>query len=157
MEIPSEVARAEGVPEDLDSSAVGPYAIPSTRRRRIAAAISAAGALLAIAGVPAGMPAGLFAVAGLLALLALWQWVSAWPIRVTAEDALATAGRAVSFPAGHASAVVGFDGWRSRPTWNVLVFSADDPPAKRALVRIDAVEGRIIGSYVEDNPEVLEP
>lgn len=152
MEIPAEVARAEGVPADLDSSVTGPYTIPSTRRRRIAAAVAAVGSLLAVAGVAVGLPAGLGVTAGILALLAVWQWLSAWPINVSASEALEAANREMTFPVGHASAVVGFDGWRSRPTWNVLVFSADEPPSQRGLVRVDAVDGRIIGSYVEDTP-----
>jgi hypothetical protein len=154
MEIPAEVARAEGVPDDLDASAVGPYAVPTTRRRRIAAAVSAIGAVLAVAGILAGLPAGLWVMAGFLAPLAVWQWLSAWPIEVSAEQALAAANRITDFPVGHASAMVGFDGWRSRPVWNVLVFSADEPPSQRGLVRVDAVGGEVVGSYVEDNPEI---
>jgi hypothetical protein len=154
MEIPAEVARAEGVPDDLDSSALGPYTIPSPRRRRIAATISAVGAVLAAAGVAVGLPAGLWVITGVLAVLAVWQWLSAWPINVSAAEALGIANREAAFPVGHASAVVGFDGWRSRPTWNVLMFSADEPPSQRGLVRVDAVRGRVVGSYVEENPEV---
>ncbi|NIX20131.1 MAG: hypothetical protein GWN07_09955, partial [Actinobacteria bacterium] len=37
IDIGEEVARRAGVPDDLDASAAGPYAIPSTRRRRAAA------------------------------------------------------------------------------------------------------------------------
>jgi hypothetical protein len=33
--------------------------------------------------------------------------------------------------------------------WNVLVFSADDPPTERGLVRVDAVNGKVVGTYVE--------
>jgi hypothetical protein len=36
--------------------------------------------------------------------------------------------------------------------WNVLVFSADEPPSRRGLVRIDAVDGHVVESYVEDSP-----
>jgi hypothetical protein len=50
---------------------------------------------------------------------------------------------------GHASAAVGFDGWRARPIWNVLVFSADDPPTERGLIRVDAVDGTVVETYVE--------
>jgi hypothetical protein len=47
-------------------------------------------------------------------------------------------------------------GWRgllSRPTWRVLVYSADDPPEKRGLVLVDGVDGSIVEWLVEDNPE----
>jgi len=56
----------------------------------------------------------------------------------------------VQFPVGHASAVVGFDGLRARPVWNVLVFSADEPPTQRGLVRVDAVDGHVVESVTEE-------
>jgi len=74
---------------------------------------------------------------------------------VTDTDALSIANQQTDFPVGHASAAVGFEGWRARPIWNVLVFSADDPPSKRGLVRIDAVSGDVKDVLVEDNPEAF--
>ena len=41
----------------------------------------------------------------------------------------------------------------SRPTWKMLVYSAEDPPAHRGLVLVDAVDGTIVEYYVEENPE----
>jgi len=154
IEIGEGIAQEVGIPEDLDASAVGPYTIPSTRRRRNAAGVMVGMAGLIGGGVIGGLPPGMLVVAGLLVAGALWSWSAAWPLVVTVEDALATANRTAEFPVGHASAAVGFDGWRARPIWNVLVFSADDPPSRRGLVRVDAVTGAVIGSYVEDNPEV---
>jgi hypothetical protein len=66
---------------------------------------------------------------------------------------LEVANRAVAFPVGHASASLGFTGWRARPVWNVLVFSADEPPSERGLVRIDGIDGHVVDSYVEEIPE----
>ena len=152
--IGEDVAREAGVPADLDASSVEEYTIPSTRRRRSAAVILAAMAGLIGIGVAVGLPSGLLVMAGVLALGALWTWSAAWPLSITVEEALATANREAEFPVGHASAAVGFDGWRARPVWNVLVFSADDPPSQRGLVRVDAVSGEIAGSYTETNPEV---
>jgi hypothetical protein len=34
----------------------------------------------------------------------------------------------------------------------VLVFSADEPPTKRALVRVDAVDGAVVEHYAEPVP-----
>jgi hypothetical protein len=154
IEISEEVAAAARVPEDLDASAAGPYSVPTTRRRRAAAAVLVVAAVLAVAAVVAGLPAGILVIAGLMVALAAWGWAAAWPLEVSAEDALAAANRATEFPVGHASAGVGFEGWRARPVWNVLVFSADDPPSRRGLVRVDGVGGEVIETYVEDNPEV---
>jgi hypothetical protein len=36
--------------------------------------------------------------------------------------------------------------------WNVLVFSADDPPSQRGLVRVDARTGEVIETYTEAVP-----
>jgi hypothetical protein len=143
IEIPAGVARAEQLPEDLDATQREPYAIPSTRRRL------RAGVIYAVAAAFAGA-VGSFAAAFILAAAAAWHWAAAWRIGVLDPEALETANREVGFPVGHASAVVGFDGLRARPVWNVLVFSADEPPSQRALVRVDAVDGHVVGKWVED-------
>ena len=152
LEIPREIAEAEGVPDDLDSTVVGPYRLPSPRRRRLAARPYVVGAVVAAAGAAAGLPLGMWWVAGGLAVVALYHWISAWELEVTDDQALETANRAVAFAVGHASAQVGFEGWRARPIWNVLVFSADDPPSQRGLVRVDGVSGEEAGSYTEQVP-----
>ena len=150
MEIPAEVARAEAVPDDLDATQREPYTIPSTRRRRSSGIVHLVGAALAVTSIAAGLPSGMWVVAMLLAAAGLWHLASAWPIEVLDPEALAVANRETEFAVGHASAAVGFDGWRARPVWNVLVFAADDPPSRRGLVRVDAVDGSVVGSYVED-------
>lgn len=151
MEIPEEVARAEAVPEDLDSSQLAPYTVPSTLRRRKAAWVYLAAAGLA-AWAAIGLAAGYWIIVALFVALATWHLAGAWPIRVLDPEALETANRATEFPVGHASAAIGFDGPRSRPVWNVLVFSADEPPSQRGLVRVDAVDGKVIETYVEAVP-----
>ncbi|MDH3425977.1 MAG: hypothetical protein OEM22_04820 [Acidimicrobiia bacterium] len=152
LEIPREVAEAAGVPDDLDSTVVGPYLLPSPKRRRLAARPYVGGAVVAAVGAVAGLPVGMWAVAGGLAAVAVYHWISAWELEVRDDQALETANREVSFAVGHASAQVGFEGWRARPIWNVLVFSADDPPSQRGLVRVDGVSGEVVGSYTEQVP-----
>ena len=149
IEISEEVARAEAVPEDLDATQREPYTIPSTRRRRSAAVVYAVAALLATLAPLGGLPVGMLAAAVGFALLAGWHAMSAWRIEILDPEALERANREVGFAVGHASAAVGFDGWRARPVWNVLLFSADDPPTRRALVRIDAVDGHLVEKYDE--------
>ncbi len=149
MEIPRSIAESEGVPEDLDSAAVGPYAVPSPRRRRLAGRVYLVGALLCGAAAIAGLPVGLWGMATALAVIGLYHVTSAWDLKVRESAALEIANRAVPFAVGHASAQVSFQGWRARPVWNVLVFSADEPPAERALVRVDALSGGVVDSYSE--------
>ena len=81
--------------------------------------------------------------------MAAWHLASAWEIEVLDPAALDKANRATDFSVGHASAAVGFDTWRARPIWNVLVFSSDDPPSQRGLVRVDAVDGHVVEMYAE--------
>lgn len=147
IEIPEEVARAVDLPEDLDSTQRAPYAIPSTRRRRRAAWVYSGAAGLAT--VIAVFQPGMASVAVLLGAIAVWHFAGAWDIRILDPEALEIANREVPMAVGHASAAVGFDGWRARPIWNVLVFSADEPPTERGLVRVDAVDGKVIETYVE--------
>jgi hypothetical protein len=148
--IPEEVARSEGVPDDLDSTQREPYTIPSTRRRRIAAVVYETGAIGVAVAVFLGAPPGLLILSALLIAVGGWHFAAAWPIRVLDPAALETANREVPFAVGHASAVVGFDGWRAKPVWNVLVFDAAEPPSQRALVRVDAVDGHVVEKYVEE-------
>jgi len=150
MEIPRDVAAAEGVPEDLDSTQLVPYQIPSTRRRRNAAVVYLIAATLAAGAPAAGLPTEMVVAAGLLAVLGGWHLWAAHDLAVLDSEALEAANRSTDFPVGHASAAVGFDGWRSRPVWNVLVFDADEPPTKRGLVRVDARNGKVLETYVED-------
>ena len=153
IEIPRELADAEGVPDDLDANLPGTYEFPSPTRRRSSGFIFLAGALVAVVGAVLGLPSGFYVVAGGLALVGLYHFVSAWELATTAEQALAAAGPEVSFPVGHSSAAVTFEGWRSRPVWHVLVYSADEPPTTRGLVRVDGVNGAVLGEAYEEEVE----
>ena len=148
------------LPGELDAAGyVGPYLFPDNKRRRIPAVIYAAAgaALLALwlarrhGGV---LVDGGFAVGGAaLLVLAAYVWAAAYPLAVRDLEALTSASRLVGFPIGHASAQLGWRGLRSRPTWRILLYSADDPPSRRGLVLVDGVDGTVVDHYVEDNPE----
>jgi hypothetical protein len=152
-EQPEEPA-GDALPEDLDVTAyVGPYQFPDIKRRRIAGTIYFALAAIALwAGLSANN-AGLLCGAGLLGLIAVYHFLAGWPLKVDQTDALAIASGAVGFPVGHASAQLAWRGLLSRPTWRILVYSADEPPSFRGLVELDAVDGRVLGEYSEQNPE----
>ena len=155
IEVPDQVAADEGLPEDLDASLLGPYTVPNLTRRRRAGAYYLAGAGLVALGVVGGLPAGMWIIVVALAVIGAYHFLSAFNLEVADTDALAIANRETDFPVGHASASIGFEGWRARPVWNVLVFSADDPPTRRGLVRVDGVSGTVKDVLVEDNPEEL--
>ena len=76
-----------------------------------------------------------------LVVVGAYHLIASWDLRVREGEALEVANRTVDFAVGHASASLGFTGWRARPVWNVLVFSADDPPSERALVMVDGISG----------------
>lgn len=154
IRIPAEVAREAGVPDDLDSGQLGPYRFPSPTRRRIGARVYLTAGLLAAFGALANLGAGLWVVAiGLLAL-AYVHYRTAWPLAVGQEEALDKAAALSPFPVGHASAALGFVGARSRPVWNLVLYSAENPPRFRALVRIDAVSGSQLDEvYMEQLPQ----
>jgi hypothetical protein len=153
IEVPDQLASAEGLPEDLDASILGPYTVPSLTRRRRAGAYYLGGAVLVGLGIAAGLPAGMWLLVGLLAAIGTYHFLAAFDLRVTDTEALSIANQQTEFPVGHASASVGFEGWRARPVWNVLVFSAEEPPKQRGLVRIDAVSGTVRDVLVEENRE----
>jgi hypothetical protein len=151
IRIPEDVASAAAVPEDLDSGVVEPYAIPDTARRRRAGAVYFVAAALTALLIPlTGLPELMWAtVVGALVAIGLYHLIAGWKLRVREGAALEIANRATTFPVGHASAALGFVGWRARPVWNVLMFSSDDPPSERGLVEVDAINGAVRGTYVE--------
>lgn len=149
-----EVDDGDELPSELDITAlVGPYMFPDIRRRRIAGAIVAVvGAAASLGGLLSSNTALVVVGAGLLAV-AGFHFLAAWPLIVDQTEALAVASRTAGFPVGHASAQLGWRGLRSRPSWRVLLYSADEPPSQRGLVELDAVDATVLGSYTEANPE----
>lgn len=145
IHIDRDLADAISIEEELDSNLGGEYRFPSPARRRTAGRVYLAAAV--VAGV--SFSGGWYVAAG-LALLALWQFASAWSLVVDEDTALTTAASTLDFPIGHASASVRFSGWRSRPRWSVVVYSATEPPDQRGLVIVDAVTGDVVETpYVE--------
>jgi hypothetical protein len=147
------------LPEDLDAGYVGAYTFPDNDRRRIPGIIylvmgGGAVLLVALAGTDAVLVNTGLAVGGVgLCLLGLYcLWVGR-PLGLDETDALAAASREVGFPVGHASAQLGWRGLRSIPTWRILLYSADEPPTKRGLVLVDGLDGQIVDTILEDNPE----
>jgi hypothetical protein len=142
------------LPEDLDVTAyVGPYVFPDIKRRRIAGAIYLVLGALTLWAAIASSNTGLVLGAILLAAIAAYHFVAGWSLNIDQTEALAVASRTVGFPVGHASAQLAWRGLRSRPAWRILVYSADEPPSVRGLVELDAVDGRVLGDYTENNPE----
>jgi hypothetical protein len=155
IEIPGDVADSAGLPDDLNAAAADayPYAVPDPARRKKAARVYLMAALLVVVGIVAGLPAGMWFAVALLLAIAGYNVVAGWHLRIREGSALEVANRAIGFPVGHASANLGFYGWRARPIWNVLVFSADDPPTRRGLVRIDGITGDVVEQYDEAIPQ----
>ncbi|MBI2708526.1 MAG: hypothetical protein HYX34_02365 [Actinobacteria bacterium] len=151
----------DALPEDLDVSAyVGPYTFPDNNRRRIPGylylAVAAATVVLWAATrgrQPVLVNDGFLWAALALALVGAYSIAAGFDLAVDEQDALVVATRRVGFPVGHASAQLGWRGLRSRPTWRLLLYSADNPPARRALVLVDGVDGEVVDWFAEDNPE----
>lgn len=148
------------LPEDLDVTGfVGPYVFPNNNRRRIPGYLYigmgiACIVLWAVAGSDAVLVNGGFLAAGSgLVLFGGYHLLAGWNLEVDEKQALVAATREVGFAVGHASAQMGWRGLRSRPTWRILLYSAEDPPTKRGLVLVDGVDGEVLGHFVEDNPE----
>ena len=147
------------LPEDLDAAGfVGPYLFPNNNRRRVPgylylATAAVCVALWALVDDSPYVNGGFLFAAVLLGIVGAYHLVSGWNLDVDEQDALVAASRAVGFPVGHASAQMGWRGLLSRPTWRILLYSAENPPARRGLVLVDGVDGEVIQHFVEDNPE----
>ena len=148
------------LPEDLDvSEFVGPYVFPNNNRRRVPGYLYLLiGAAMVVVWSTAGAGAVLvddgilFAGVGLI-LIGAYHLLAGWNLDVDERDALVAATERVAFPVGHASAQLGWRGLASRPTWRILLYSAENPPQKRGLVLVDGVDAEIVASFTEDNPE----
>ena len=149
------------LPDDLVAAGyVGPYVFPNNNRRRIpgylyllVAAACVAAWLATGRGDGVYVNGGLLGAAALLVVVGAYSLLAGFDLDVDERDALVAASRAVGFPVGHASAQLGWRGLRSRPTWRILLYSAEDPPQTRGLVLVDGVDGEIVGSLTEANPE----
>ncbi len=143
--IDRELADRIAIEEELDANVVGVYRFPSPARRRIA------GWIFLVAGLVAGLVVESGWVIGLgFAVIAAWHFLASWDLNVDEQEALRKAGAVVPFVVGHSSASVRFAGWRSRPRWSVVLYSASEPPDQRALVVVDAVSGELVEPpYVE--------
>ena len=97
-----------------------------------------------------------FLAAGIaLLLIGAYHLLAGWTLDVDEHDALVAATREVGFPVGHASAQMGWRGLRSRPTWRILLYSAEEPPAKRGLVLVDGVDGEVVERLRRGQPRGL--
>ncbi len=147
------------LPDELNAAAyAGPYEFPDNSRRRqpgVMYLIFAAGCAalwFARSDESALVNDGFLWAAVLLAVVGLYSLTSGWRMKVDEKQALVAAQGAVGFAVGHASAQQVWRGLRSRPTWRVLIYSAEEPPRRRGLVLVDAVDGRVIEHLVQENP-----
>jgi hypothetical protein len=149
------------LPEDLDAAGyVGPYVFPNNNRRRIPgylylllAVVCVAVWAVADSGDGVFVNDGFLVAAALLAAFGGYHLLSGYDLDVDERDALVAASREVGFAVGHASAQLSWRGLRSRPTWRILLYSAEEPPKTRGLVLVDGVDGEIVAHFTEDNPE----
>ena len=148
------------LPADLQPDEfIGAYEFPDNSRRRIPGVIYVALALLCLAlwllsaDSSAIINDGFGWAALVLGLVGAVSITSGWRMTVDEKDALVAAQQAIGFPVGHASAQQVWHGFRSRPTWRVLCYSAEEPPQRRGLVLVDAVDGSVLQHLIEDNPE----
>jgi hypothetical protein len=148
------------LPDDLDvSEFVGPYIFPNNNRRRVPGYLYLGiGAACIVTFLVAGDDAvlvnrGILLGGVALVLIGAYHLVAGWDLDVDERDALVLATERVGFPVGHASAQLGWRGLRSRPTWRILLYSAENPPLQRGLVLVDGVDGAVVDWFAEDNPE----
>lgn len=147
------------LPEDLDVHGfVGPYDFPDNSRRRIPGflylALSVVFVSLALIFDKSPFTNwGYLAAASVLILLGIYHLQAGWKLSIDETRALLEATKEAGFPVGHASAQMVWRGLRSRPSWRILLYSDESPPRKRGLVILDAIDGSIFESHIEDNPE----
>ena len=149
------------LPADLQPDEfIGAYEFPDNSRRRIPGVIymvlAVVCAVVYLTSNDAAIVNEGFAwAAALLGAVGLFSLTSGWRMHVDEQEALVAAQQAIGFPVGHASAQQVWHGLRSRPTWRVLCYSTEEPPSRRGLVLVDAVDGTVVQHLVEDNPDLV--
>ena len=150
----------DALPSELDlDEYVGVTTFPDPGRRRVVGALWLVVGAIAAAVVIASGTDGVLVNKGLVffavgaALIGVYHLAAGASLKIRDADALAIASQHVGFPIGHASAQLGFQGLFSRPTWRILLYSAENPPKKRGMVLVDGRTASVLGDYVEDNPE----
>ncbi len=152
------------LPDDINAADfVGAYQFPDNSRRRIPGYLYLGLAVLCLVAYITSRDSspivnGGFAWAAvILGIAGSISVTSGWRMHVDEKEALVEAQQAIGFPVGHASAQQVWHGIRSRPTWRVLCYSTEEPPMKRGLVLVDAVDGHVVEHLVEANPEQWRP
>ena len=152
------------LPDDINAADfIGAYEFPDNSRRRIPGYLYLGIAVLCLVAWVTSRDSspivngGLAWAAVILGVAGVISITSGWRMHVDEKDALVEAQQAIGFPVGHASAQQVWHGIRSRPTWRVLCYSTEEPPTKRGLVLVDAVDGHVVQHLVEDNPEQWRP
>lgn len=159
-EEPDQADGADALPEDLQPGLVDydEYLFPNNNRRRVPGIMyQVIGvvlvALYLVRGDGVFVNRGLMGAGILLVVFGTYSVVAGWNLNVDERDALVAAVDHVGFPVGHAAAQMGWRCWLSRPTWRVLIYSAEDQPQKRGLIVVDGVNAEVVEALVEDNPE----
>ncbi|MEZ5239501.1 MAG: hypothetical protein R2716_11360 [Microthrixaceae bacterium] len=150
----------DSLPEDLNAAEfVGPYTFPNNDRRRIPAAmyiLIGIGSIVLWIAVGDSSPlvnSGILAAGAALCAFGVYGMFAGRTLVVDETDALVTASKQVGFAAGHASAQQVWHGGLSRPTWRILLYSAENPPRRRGIVLVDGIDGRVVEWFSEENPE----
>mgnify|MGYP006282761269 CR=1 FL=1 len=150
----------DSLPDDLNITAFsGAYELPENSGRRIPGVmyvvlgLACLGVYFFVDETSSLHNRGWIGAALLLGAVGIFSLTSGWKMSVDEKQALVLATRAVGFTVGHASAQQVWHGLRSRPTWRVFCYSAEEPPTRRGLVLVDAVNGSVIEKLTEANPE----
>ena len=131
---------------------VGPYRVLDTATRRRAGYVYLVmGVVVAFIVLATGVTLMWLTGCVPLVLLALFQFMGGWKIRVSDMEAIEVASHAPSFEVGHASGSLGFRGWLAKPVWQILVFGAGPgSPTHQAVVTVDGLSGDVLGVYEEE-------
>lgn len=156
---PSDEEVRDELPADLDATTAVRVTFPNNNRRRVPAVLyvllgsGAVAATLAWEDETPLVNTGLAAAGIALVVFGLYSWVAGRTLRVDETEALLAAGGVVGFPVGHASAQLTWRGLLSRPAWRLLLYSPENPPARRAFVIVDGLTAEVLEWFEEANPE----
>jgi len=150
INIDSEIASKENIPEDLNSLAYSAYRIPNINRRKLTGYFLCT-LFLSIFVIDYFYHWINFSYTyPILFLVTIYVFLIKSKISVKQSEVIELVGKYVDHSVGYYSVALTFQGFRLKPIWTCIIYNHANPPKKKSIVEIDANTSELLGSVVTE-------
>ena len=151
INIDSDDASKENIPEDLNSLAYSAYRIPNIIRRRLITYVLFA-LLILVFVLDMIFPWLIFKYTYLLLLIiAIYSLIIESKISIQQSDVIELVGQYIKHSIGYYSVALTFKGYRLTPIWTCIIYDHTNPPRQKSIIEIDANTGELSGKVFTEN------